>query len=220
MSDTKNDRRCLNMLVALLVFILLKPFLNDYRLGEFALFALMYITFSSILLRLHGKGAFRWLAILVAIPAMFALLVGLFHPIRSLVIVDYVLLMVFFGLISVGLFIYLGKPGMITSGRIYASVSLYLMLSTFWFALFNVIEAIRPGSFLETSAVPPVHVTHSGFFYFSLVTLTTTGFGDIVPVSPIARVFSALEGASGVLYIAITVARLVAAYQISATERQ
>jgi hypothetical protein len=220
MSDTKNDRLCLNMLVSLLVFILLKPFLNDYRLGEFALLALMYIIFSSILLRLHGKDSFRWPAILVAIPAMFSLLAGLFHPIRSLVIVDYVLLMVFFGLASMGLFIYLGKPGAITSGRIYASVSLYFMLSISWFALYNVIEAIRPGSFLQTNVVPPMRVTHPGFFYFSLVTLTTTGYGDIVPVSPVARMFSALEGASGVLYIAITVARLVAAYQISASEQQ
>ena len=220
MSDTKNDRLCLNMLVSLLVFILLKPFLTGYRLGEFALFAVMYITFTSIQLRLLGKGTFRRLAILVAIPAMFALLVGLFYPIRSLVIVDYVLLMMFFGLTSIGLFTYLGKPGAITSGRIYASVSLYLMLSTFWFALFNVIEAIRPGSFLQTSVVPPSHVPHSAFFYFSLITLTTTGYGDIVPVSPVARMFSALEGASGVLYIAITVARLVAAYQISASEQQ
>jgi hypothetical protein len=94
------------------------------------------------------------------------------------------------------------------------------MLSTFWFALFNVIESIRPGSFLQTTVVPPSHVPHSDLFYFSLITLTTTWYGDIVPGSPVARMFSALEGVSGVLYIAITVARLVAAYQISASEQQ
>jgi len=43
--------------------------------------------------------------------------------------------------------------------------------------------------------------------------LTTLGYGDIVPMSPVARMFAALESATGVLYIAITVARLVAAYQ-------
>jgi hypothetical protein len=55
--------------------------------------------------------------------------------------------MAFFGFASLGLFTYLGKPGAITSGRMYGSVSLYLMLAMFWFALFNLTEAIHPGSF-------------------------------------------------------------------------
>ena len=49
--------------------------------------------------------------------------------------------------------------------------------------------------------------------YFSLVTLTTLGYGDIVPLTQQARVFAALEAVTGVLYMAITVARLVAAYK-------
>ena len=52
-----------------------------------------------------------------------------------------------------------------------------------------------------------------------MVTLTTVGYGDIVPVSPIARMLSSLEGVTGVLYIAITVARLVAAYQRGESDR-
>ena len=49
--------------------------------------------------------------------------------------------------------------------------------------------------------------------YLSLATLTTLGYGDIVPVTPIARMVAALEAVAGVLYIAITVARLVAGYR-------
>ena len=51
------------------------------------------------------------------------------------------------------------------------------------------------------------------FLYFSMVTLTTLGYGDIVPLSPVARMVASLESAAGVLYIAITVARRVASYQ-------
>jgi len=54
--------------------------------------------------------------------------------------------------------------------------------------------------------------------YFSLVTLTTLGYGDIVPVRPFARSLATLEAAAGILYIAITVARLVAAYQSAPRE--
>jgi voltage-gated potassium channel len=55
--------------------------------------------------------------------------------------------------------------------------------------------------------------------YFSLVTLTTLGYGDLLPVTPFARIVAALEAVTGVLYIAITVARLVAAYQRTENER-
>jgi hypothetical protein len=53
------------------------------------------------------------------------------------------------------------------------------------------------------------------FLYFSLTSLTTLGYGDIVAIRPAARMIATLEAAAGVLYIAITVARLVADYQTS-----
>ena len=153
-----------------------------------------------------AKRTLRWLAIIVATPIVFIELIGVFYPSRSLLILDYALLAAFFGFSSVGLFAYLGKPGAISSGRIYASVSLYLMLATFWFALYNLMEAIYPASFVQTGAPATARIPRAALLYFSLITLTTVGYGDIVPVTPAARVFAALEGAAGVLYIAITVA--------------
>jgi hypothetical protein len=219
MSAAINDRRSLYVLLSLLVFFVLNPFLQNNRLGEFFLVVLMYLTLIPSLLELHGKRTFRWLAISLAVPYMLAVLTGIFYPVHRLVIVDYALLMAFFGFSSVALFAYLGQPGAITSGRVYASVSLYLMLATFWFALCNVIEAIHPGSFVQTGAAPPATVPRPAFLYFSVITLTTFGHGDILPISPAARMFAALEGATGVLYIAITVARLVAGYQRAEIER-
>jgi hypothetical protein len=48
--------------------------------------------------------------------------------------------------------------------------------------------------------------------YFSLVTLSTIGYGDVIPLDGEVRMLAALEGIAGVLYIAITVALLVSAY--------
>jgi voltage-gated potassium channel Kch len=83
----------------------------------------------------------------------------------------------------------------------------------FWYAVFNVMEAIHPGSFVFSGAGTSEQVSRHALMYFSLATLTTLGYGDIVPVTPPARLFAVLEAVGGVLYIAITVARLVAAYQ-------
>ena len=213
MSVATNDRRSLHLMLSLLLLMLLTPFLENHRIGEVFLLISLYATLITAILGLHGKETLRWPAIAVAIPVVLVELANILLPSRSLLIAAYGLLMAFFGFVSVGLFTYLGEPGAITSGRIYASVSLYLMLATFWFALFNLTEAIYPGSFVLGGAGASTRVSRSGFLYFSLITLTTVGYGDIVPVTPVARVFAALEGAAGVLYLAITVARLVAAYQ-------
>ena len=216
MSVATNDRRSLHLMLSLLLLMLLTPFLENHRIGEVFLLISLYVTLITAILGLHGKGTLRWLAIAVAIPVVLIELAAVLLPSHSLLIAAYGLLMAFFGFVSVGLFTYLGEPGAITSGRIYASVSLYLMLATFWYALFNLTEAIHPGSFVLDGAT---RVSRSGLLYLSLITLTTVGYGDIVPVTPVARVFAALEGAVGVLYIAITVARLVAAYQRAESEQ-
>jgi hypothetical protein len=179
MSADTDDRRSLYLLLSLLLLILLSPFLGTHQLGEFVLLIALFATLITIILDLHSKRTFRWLALIIAVPVMLIELVGIFYPSRALMVLDYALLMAFFGSASVGLFTYLGKPGAITSGRIYASVSLYLMLAMFWFALYNLTEAIYPASFVQTGAVASTRVPRSAFLYFSLITLTTVGYGDI-----------------------------------------
>ena len=89
-----------------------------------------------------------------------------------------------------------------------------------WFALYSLLDAIQPGSFAEAGVTLVGRVAPSKILYFSLTTLTTLGYGDIVAVGPIARMTAALEAVAGVLYIAITVARLVASYQTRNREDQ
>jgi voltage-gated potassium channel Kch len=220
MSVDIDDRRSLYLLLSILLLILLSPFLGTHQLGEFILLISLFVTLITAILKLHGKRTLRRRYLLVAVPVVLIEVVDVFYSSRALMILDYALLMAFFGFASVSLFTYLGKPGAITSGRIYASVSLYLMLATFWFALYNLTEAIYPGSFAQAGALASARVPRAAFLYFSLITLTTVGYGDILPITPTARIFAALEGAAGVLYIAITVARLVAAYRSAESEQQ
>jgi hypothetical protein len=79
--------------------------------------------------------------------------------------------------------------------------------------MFNLTETAAPGSFVETRLTLSAGVPRHSLLCLSLATFTTLGYGDVVPVSPPARMLAVLEAATGVLYIAITVARLVAAYQ-------
>lgn len=86
------------------------------------------------------------------------------------------------------------------------------MLGIQWFCLYSAIEVFYPGSFVHNGV--PVTDRSSELLYFSLVTLSTIGYGDIVPLHGEVRMLGALEGVTGVLYIAITVAVLVSAYKL------
>ena len=109
-----------------------------------------------------------------------------------------------------GLFDYLRKARSITRGHLFTAASVYLLLGMQWFALYSAIEVFHPNSFLRTSFAAADNETE--LLYFSLITLSTVGHGGIVPAYGEVRMLAALEGITGVLYIATTLAILVSAY--------
>jgi hypothetical protein len=99
-------------------------------------------------------------------------------------------------------------PGRITYHRIQGAVVLYLNLAMTFGALFRLIAELRPNAF---SGLPPFggQGFESALFYFSFTTLTSTGYGDIVPLHPFARSLANLEAIVGQLYPATLLARIV-----------
>jgi hypothetical protein len=209
------DRRALALLLSLILFLLLVPILEKSALGGLVLIVSLYATLVAAFLHLATYTAKRWWilpTLLLAGTSMAFILLSHFVPTRPLVATSQCLLMLFFGLIACGFFIGLGQPGSITKGRLFTSVSLYLILGLFWFAGYTLIETLYPGSFaMVRGATGPI--SRSSLLYLSYVTLTTVGYGDVLPIAPFARMLAALEAATGVLYVAITIARLVSAYQ-------
>ena len=91
-----------------------------------------------------------------------------------------------------------------------AGASEYILIGVLWAFFYILIEAAYPGSFNFAGA----KMDRLGFLYFSFVTLTTTGYGDVLPVSVQARSLAILEMLTGQLFIAMTVARLVSLYSV------
>jgi hypothetical protein len=98
------------------------------------------------------------------------------------------------------------RAGPVTFHRILGAVAAYLLLGLIWASAYALVAQLRPGAFSG-----PVSLADGprGFLYFSFVTLTTVGFGDVLPVHPAARSLTMLEAVTGPLYLAILVARLV-----------
>jgi len=99
------------------------------------------------------------------------------------------------------------RSGRVTHVRIQGAIAVYLLFGVAWAHGYHVVNLLHPGSFTETGGEMTVP---SDWIYFSFVTLTTVGYGDITPVSTLARALAIGEALVGQLYLAIMVARLVA----------
>lgn len=103
------------------------------------------------------------------------------------------------------------KGGPITSRRIAGSIAAYMLTAILFGYLYVLVFTINPQSFNldPTKATPDMHVLMGRLTYFSYTTMTSVGYGDILPLSPGARALSMLQALVGQLYPAILLARLV-----------
>ena len=99
-------------------------------------------------------------------------------------------------------------PGRVTYHRIIGAILLYFLIALIFVALFALVGKLMPKAF-SGIAIDDSTTLASNLIYFSFVTLTSTGYGDVVPVHPIARSLCNLESIIGQLYPAILIARLV-----------
>jgi hypothetical protein len=107
---------------------------------------------------------------------------------------------------------YLFRREKVTSYTIYAALSAYLMFALMFSLLYGLVDMLHPGSFSFPEMVESqsfTSVNTSQFLYYSFVTITTLGYGDISPLSSPARVLSTAEAFIGEMFVAIMIARLI-----------
>src|SRR5262245_10238163 len=131
---------------------------------------------------------------------------------RWLTVVYLVLAASFFGFTAVVVLRQTLGGAAVTVDTIAGAICFYLLLGVIWAIIYALIELAHPGSFLDGGR-PVASAGHHSLvpelLYLSLVTLSTLGYGDILPVNPHARMLAALEGIIGPLYLAVLIARLV-----------
>ena len=122
-------------------------------------------------------------------------------------------------LITVIMFVYLllrdvYKEGPVTRLRIEGAVAAYLLIALAFAAAYHMTSYLVPGAFRFPDGAPNVGDPRFGFnfHYYSFTTITTLGYGDIVPVHPFARTLAMIEALIGQLYPATLLARLVSLY--------
>ncbi|MBK1619744.1 ion channel [Lamprobacter modestohalophilus] len=108
------------------------------------------------------------------------------------------------------LFVFIQRRGTPTNDTIYGGVCVYVLMGYCFGAGFALLETLNPGSFNFVNGTPesPLALEFQ-MAYFSLVTLSTLGYGDITPLSPVARSLAMVEAVVGPMFVAVFLARLV-----------
>jgi ion channel len=156
------------------------------------------------------------IALLLGLPAILMGAVHIFHDAAWVEVSRHLFAGLFLGYTSAVIVLYVFASRQVTFNTVCASLCVYLLLGLIWAVAYSAIYWQDPASFRWT--VPEtgsLHVIEFGkgksitAIYFSFSTLTTLGYGDIVPISPIARALTSIEAITGQLYLAVLVARLV-----------
>jgi uncharacterized membrane protein len=103
----------------------------------------------------------------------------------------------------------------VTSDTLYGALSVYLLMAFLFGVAYLLLETLQPGALAINSTHFPNHrIDWFDCMFFSFVTLTSLGYGDMVPLTGQARSLSILEAVSGIMYVAILIARLVGLYAV------
>jgi ion channel len=211
MQEKAQSRWDLFLLLSLLLVMVSYPVLDHGDLRKLILRLLFFVPVVVATVRMSQLKAWLWPSVLSMSGSFILAVITPFFPNRTLIGMKWGMLTVFFALCVVNLFSYLKNARSILNAHLYTAVSIYLLLGMQWFALYSAIDAFYPGSFLFNGSVGSD--PRSELLYFSLVTLSTIGYGDIVPLHGEVRILAALEGVTGVIYIAIMVAIIVSLYK-------
>lgn len=211
------------LLVGLILYLLTGPILEDYFPNS-PLSAELILRLGFDLMLLVGVWSFRdsiehiWIGWGLTIGAVILTLISLLIDSD---IVDHILFLLFFVFCLMSLrlcFHEVVHGGEVNRNRLVGSICVYLLMGVSWGVLFYYLEALSPGSFKGVPLGSPDN-TLQDFLYYSFVTLTTLGYGDISPTSPVAQTVSYLEAVAGAVYLAVLVAVLVGTFFAQVRDR-
>ena len=117
-------------------------------------------------------------------------------------------------MLAAGMLAFVLRQRTLTLDSIFATIAAYVLVGVLFAQIYLCMLTWNPASFslpVEVAA-RPVHLLQSDMTYFSLVTLATVGYGDILPVTSTARMMAMIEAVIGQFYVAVVVALFVGMY--------
>jgi len=201
------------LLIALALFFIWAPFVEEIQGGELIVSALFSLVLLAGVVAVADSKRVLVIAIVLAIPAIAGRWINHFRPDLAPPAVFLTAGLVLIAFVVANLLRFVLRAPSVNAEVLCASISAYLMLGLMWTMAYWLVDQLTPGGAFSFNTNAGTR-SMNGFtgFYFSFITLSTVGYGDITPVSRIARWLAAMEAMTGLLYVAVLIARLVSLY--------
>ena len=199
----------------MLLLLLLQPFFYNFEFGNKLLRAFFLLTLLTALYSISDNKKRLTIGLILAFVALSAIGSSYVIEQKGLLEVGVLVFMSFLTFIAVTILRHVLKAREVTADVVYGALCVYLLIGFIWASAYFVLEVYLPGSFeldgvALTTKAESLEAMLSKCLYFSYVTLTTLGYGDVKPINPPAQSLAYVEALTGQLYLAVLVARLVA----------
>src|SRR6266513_428146 len=208
------------LLIALALLLFFFPFVEEVKGGDLIVSLLLSLVLLSAVLAVASRGRTLVVALLLAIPAIGGRWINHFRPDLIPPAVFLVAGLALVAFVVVNLLRFVLRAPSVNTEVLCASISAYLMLGLMWTMAYWLVDQLTPGAFAFNTSAGKESMNGFNAFYFSFVTLSTVGYGDITPVARIARWLAAMEAMTGLLYVAVLIARLVSLYSAPGSAEQ
>jgi voltage-gated potassium channel len=203
------------LLATILLLLVTQPMFYHHAYAQNIATAAISLVLLAALYAVRSIRFFFALALILFVPSVGSRFVLVFNASPIIEAVGAISSCLFLAMTVIALVTRLFTVTSVTLDTISAAICAYLLAGVAFAYAFAVVELQNPGSFSATlfqkpaSNIAPLISSLHNFIYYSFVCLTTTGFGDIAPISEGARSLSVMESVFGQLYVAILIARLV-----------
>lgn len=201
------------LLAAIGLLFVSAPLVQDLSDGDLIEAMLLTLVMVTALVAVGGQLKYWIVALLLLAPALAGKWLNHFRP--DLLHPGFFLVasILFFGFVVARLLSFIVRAQRVDLNILCAGIAGFLLLGLLWVPAYVAVARLNPLAFNLPTA-PGAPATMDGFsaFYFSFITLCTVGYGDIAPVSKVARMLAMLEAITGLFYTAVLISRLVSVY--------
>ncbi|MES2922655.1 MAG: ion channel [Verrucomicrobiota bacterium] len=205
----------IELLVTLVLLIMVTPFVEDMKHGSQIEAGMLTLVLISAGLAVGGRRRVMIIASMLLVPTLLAQWTHHLFPHLVSPGAHLVLGMLFIGFVVGHLLRFILRAARVDAEVLCAGISVYLMIGLMWALAYMLTGNLSASAFSFANDPDPTNdrtMTSFNAFYFSFTTLSTLGFGDIAPVSKVARTLAIMEAVTGMFYMAILISRLVSMY--------